>query len=153
MITYTFEPWETIAPELLQLMESVHAPEASQFQEHMRVKLDEEHHQRLDAVGILRNLAVRDDGRLIGYHIAALMNNPHFVGIRGAYVLHYFLEPTSRGQGVGSQMFRLAEEDLRGQGIECVWSGAKTHLPFARLYEHLGWTAVEVTYSKWIGKE
>ena len=119
----------------------------------MRVELDEEHHQRLDAAGILRNLAVRDDGPLIGYHIAVLMNNPHFVGIRGAFVVHYFLSPAYRGQGIGSRMFRHAEEDLRAHKIDCVWSGAKTHLPFARLYEHLGWTAVEMTYSKWLGKD
>lgn len=145
-----FETWKDAGREITELMARAHAPEVSQFQEHMHVSLDQEHHHALDRLGILDVLTVRDDGRLVGYHVAARMDNPHFHGVRGAFVLHYFLESAYRGHGVGSRMFRVAEQALVASGIECVWSGAKTHLPYARLYEHLGWTPVEMTYSKWI---
>src|SRR3990167_88023 len=151
MITYTFEPWKTLWSDMEPLMYGVHAPEVSFLQEHMQVRLDIDHHQKMDDLGYLDNLAVRDNGILVGYCITGKYSNPHFVGVRTAYQLNYFLQKAYRGQGIGGTMFRTAEQHLKEQGIQCVSTGAKKSLPYAAVFEKLGWLEVETLFVKWIG--
>lgn len=152
-ITYQFERWDDIAQEVEHIMSRRHAPEASVFQDKMRVQLDHVWHAQQDAAGRLENLTVRDDGKLIGYHISLKEVNPHFAGVSlMAWVLHYFLDPTYRSQGIGSAMFRTAEKSLQAHGVKCVHSEAKNHLPFATLFTHLGWTPTGTLFMKWLGE-
>lgn len=150
-ITYTFEAWKDLWPEMEPLMNIEHAPEVSFLQEHMKVNIDTKHHQAMDDLGYLDNLAVRDNGTLIGYCIVGRYPNPHFMGVKTAFQLHYFLRKQYRGQGIGKHMFQTSEAKLREQGIEVVTTGAKTSLPYAAVFRSLGWHEVETLFAKWIG--
>lgn len=151
-VTYTFEPWKTLWPEIAPLFYGEHGKEAQFFQEHMHLKLDEEHFERMDDLGYLDNLAVRDNGTLIGYCITGKYPNPHFVGVRTAYQLNYFIRQSYRGCGIGRTMFQIAEQHLKEQGIQCLSTGAKTSLPYAKVFKKLGWVEVETLFAKWIGE-
>ena len=71
--------------------------------------------------------------------------------MRTAYQLNYFLQKAYRGQGIGGTMFRTAEQHLKEQGIQCVSTGAKKSLPYAAVFEKLGWLEVETLFVKWLG--
>lgn len=150
-ITYQLERWEDLWKEFDYVMTTYHAPEVSVFQDKMTVKIDHDHHMRMDEAGVLESLTVRDNGKLIGYHITLVVPNPHFVGVRTAFVVHYFLHPDYRGRHIGSTLFRHAEASLKRRGVQCVQSAAKTSLPYAQLYRHLGWSETETLFMKWLG--
>lgn len=149
-LTFQLEAWPALWPEFAHLMYSVHAPEVSQFQDHMQVSLDESFHQAMYDLGRLDSATIRDGDVLVGYFISAVMPNPHFVGVKSAYMIHYFVQRSYRGKGLGSQLLRFATACLQARGVECVWAGAKTSQHMNHLFERQGWTEVETLFSKWL---
>ena len=64
-------------------------------------------------------------------------------GVDRAYFYSFRVDPTCRGQGIGSKLMNAMEEDLRSRGFTSVTlTVAKTNDRAIRLYERLGYHIV-----------
>lgn len=156
-ITYSLEKFSDYWPEMKPILDRVHAPEAAMLQDKTVPILNESVFTLFETQGTLHSVIARDEEKMIGYHISVLHDNQdHMLLDQSRYVLtaqvlKYFIYKEYRGHGIGSSLFRCAENSLKSLGVELMLSEAKTKLPYAPLFHHLGWHEQAVVFSKWLG--
>jgi diamine N-acetyltransferase len=86
------------------------------------------------------HLAVERGGHLVGHAMLLAMDRP------GMQEYAIFLAREVRGQGVGTQVNRVAVEVARASGVERLWLSVEPHNRAAlRSYEKAGFTFVAAT--------
>jgi diamine N-acetyltransferase len=86
------------------------------------------------------HLAVERGGHLVGHAMLLAMDRP------GVQEYAIFLAREVRGQGVGTQVNRVAVEVARATGVERLWLSVEPHNRAAlRSYEKAGFTFVAAT--------
>jgi GNAT superfamily N-acetyltransferase len=100
-------------------------------------------------------IAVRRDGKLIGYAVYLIHTHLHYQGYRVAEADVFFLHEEDREGWIGIKLFQIAEELLRARGVDEVWQRAKLHVKPGRgrsdlgpLFRYLGYRPVETVYRK-----
>lgn len=118
-----------------------------------KVKLEPDVHtfEVLESLGQLVIVTVRDDGKLVGYHVSLVRSHLHYKSSLTAYVDMYFLHPDYRGGMAGYKMFKFVESALKLRGVERIYSGTKLHKDMGRLFDRLGYKETERLFVKWIG--
>lgn len=96
--------------------------------------------------GLLRIYTARDNGALVGYAAFFVMNNLHYQTWLCATNDIYFIDRTHRKYAL--QFFRKCESWLKDLGVKSVYYPDKLHLPKGKLFERLGYKAMEVKYEK-----
>jgi GNAT superfamily N-acetyltransferase len=97
--------------------------------------------------GMLHVVTVRDDGRLVGYHISIVRRHLHRA-VLSAYTDAFYLHPEFRGGRTAYRMFQYATDTLVRRGVRQVYSGTKLNRDIGRMLEHQGFKHVENTYLK-----
>ncbi len=105
----------------------------------------------MESLGQLVIVTVRNDAKIIGYHISIVRPHLHYKSSLTAYVDMYFLHPDYRGGMVGVKMFKFVEDALKDRGVERIYSGTKLHKDMGKLFERLGYNETERLFVKWIG--
>lgn len=156
-ITYTLEKFTDYWPEMKPILDHVHAPEMAMHQDKSVPILNAGVFTYFENQGTLHSIIARDDGKMIGYYISILHENQDLMlpdqsrYVLTAQVLKYFIFKEYRGLGVGSVLFKCAEASLKSLGVELIISEAKLQLPYAPLFEHLGWEPHSTVFTKWVG--
>ncbi len=71
-------------------------------------------------------------------------------GIDRAYIYGFRIQPVYRGKGIGSQLLRKAENDLRARGFKCATLNvARENENARRLYERCGYQVVAQEAGVW----
>jgi len=152
MIEYQVENWSDMIEEGLALSyPQRHWKEVAVNQDKVPLDLDLERYHQLESQKILHVVTVRDDGKLIGYHVSIISPHLHYKSTLHAMVDLYYLNPDYRRQGVGKGMFEFVEKKLVEIGVRKVYTGTKTHLSFRTLLESLGYKETEIMFTKVIG--
>lgn len=112
---------------------------------------DIETFQMLENAGSLQTVTARNDGKLIGYHVAVVRNHLHYKSSLTGYVDMYFIHPEYRKGRTGLNMFKFAEKALRERGCQRIYTGTKLHKDMGRLLEYMGHRETERLYVKYIG--
>jgi GNAT superfamily N-acetyltransferase len=123
---------------------------------HEQSPLDPDYSQylQLELVGVLRFLAVRDKGRLVGFLLCTVGPHMDFMSTRWASILKLYLKPSYRRGGRAPKMLRLAHEMMQKSGVKVVTAASRTGYTTARkrgvasLLEFAGYSPIETVYAK-----
>lgn len=101
-----------------------------------------------EAVGELFFMAVRKDGKLIGYFIAFICPGLHYRDCLTATMDIFYLHPSHRGGVTALKLFRAVLRDLRALKVNRVFLGTKLKKDAGRIYRALGFRPVDTYYSR-----
>lgn len=120
-----------------------------------KVPLDpvyEDYFAREDRGGLLY-MTVRDAGKLVGYYIGMIAPGLHYRTCLTLTMDIFYIWPESRGSGAGWQLFKAVEKEAKRRGVQRMFAGTKLHKDISFLFEKLGYTEVERTFSVWLGDQ
>lgn len=149
-ITYQTETMSQCVGEMSGLWD-LHWQEIALDRQKVKLEPDVQTFEVLESLGQLVIVTVRDDGKLVGYHVSLVRPHLHYKSSLTAYVDMYFLHPDYRGGMAGYKMFKFVEGYLRSLGVERIYSGTKLHKDMGKLFERLGYNETERLFVKWIG--
>ncbi len=149
MITYQVEDFNNLRPELETLL-PLHWEEIALNRDKIKLDVDWDAYQSIRDRNALHVLTVRDDSKLIGYHICIVTPHLHYKSTLHALTDVYYILPEYRKGMTGIKMFKELEKSLRSLGVKKVFTGTKMHLDMGRIFEHLGYNQAEKMYSKYL---
>ena len=147
MITYQEELIEDILEETKDLLIG-HWTEVANHKDKRPLNPDFEKYVLLNRQGSLKLFTVRYNNQLVGYATFFIAVNLHYKDWKYANCDVYYLDPSMRKQGVGTEMFKRIEEWLKGMGVVSVLLHEKTNHSHPDLFKSLDYTHVENVYEK-----
>lgn len=148
MLTFSSENWASFSKDAISIF-PIHWEELALDREKIPIGMDLGKYADLERNGVLNVVAVRDDGKLIGYHMALIVTHPHYkdAGLMATTDMFYIL-PEHRKAGVGAKLIMAAESSLRERGVVKAFIGTKLHQSHEKLLEALGWKPTDMVFSK-----
>ena len=148
-VTAHVEPWQAVQPELRPRLPT-HYAELSMHQGRHALDPQWDAYARRDADGSLLFVALRRDGRLIGYFIGFVQWGLHYRTCLTLLPDIFFIVPDERG-GLGAlRLFRAVEREARRRGVALWMVGEKRHKPAGRLFRAMGFEPAETLWWKWL---
>jgi GNAT superfamily N-acetyltransferase len=158
-VEYQVEPILTAWPDIQPLL-PLHWEEIALDKEHIKLCVDEDYYQKREQDRSLVVITVRDPnvtswacdpGKLAGYYIGFVTNHPHYKNdLFGLADIYFILKEYRKGR-IGINLFKFAEQVMRDRGVKKMIASTKLHQDHGKIFEQLGWTEIERTYSKYIG--
>lgn len=147
---YACESWAQFYPDFLPIWQQEHAPEVHP-PEIGPARIDTRAYEACERAGQLALVTVRaSEAGLVGYHVAICVPHINFCDIVTAFVSLYYIRQPLRGLGLGRAMLEYATENLQARGVRLMLTGAKTALPYAAVFRHLGWCDHETLLMRWL---
>lgn len=101
----------------------------------------------------LRVFTAREDGELIGYAVFFVSFNLHYSSSYQAVQDVLFIDPSTRGQGLGSAFIEWCDSQLKEEGVQVVYHHVKTAHNFGPLLESLNYELIDLIYGRRLDKE
>ena len=120
-------------------------------QDKIKLKPDWDQYKAIDKLGMIRTYTVRDNKELVGYFIAVYMKALHHADHVFANCDAIYIRPDKRKGSIGHKLIKYAEKDLSKIGVSMMTINVKTHAPFDRLLNRLGFKFTEKIYTKYLG--
>lgn len=150
-LTYHVEKWSDSADDTRWLW-PLHYNEASVDKGKVPLSVNEAEFHAMDVMGQMVCVTARnEEGAAVGYVWAVIRPHLHYKELLCAYFDAYFLHPAYRDGFNGVRLFQVIEDALRERGVQKIFSFTKMHNNKGKVFEYLGWKAIEVTYAKHIG--
>lgn len=148
MVTIQTESWTAIDGEI-EAVAALHWEELALDKLLFQRDLDHERYLLMDQSGMLHVVTARDQGRLIGYIICFVMPHFHYKssGLTALADMYFILREYRKG-GLGVRMFREMETGLRERKVVRAHMSCKVHEDHTKLFEGMGWTLTDYTFSK-----
>lgn len=150
MITYTLEPWATYYRDCQELWPE-HYDEIAVQKDRMPMRPDVAAYEAMDRAGMLQIVVARDDGRMVGYVVSIIRPHLHYADVLSGYEDAYFLTKSHRKGMIGIKLIREAIRHMQARGVRKCWFSTKLAHDMGRIFERLGFSRTDVTYSMWIG--
>jgi hypothetical protein len=100
------------------------------------------------AAGSVRTYTVRSEGKLVGYSVFFVRQNPHYKQSKQALQDVIYLDPSMRG-GTGAKFIMYCEEQLKAEGVEVVYHHIKAKFEHHKdLYAKLGYEVIDYVVGK-----
>lgn len=147
---YKVESWRNLRREMLPLLVQ-HWKEIALNHADVPLDIDHEKYDALDRSGALHIVTVRQDGELVGYHVAIISGHLHYKSTLHGITDVYWLAPAHRQGFTGIRLFKHVEKEMTALGVRKLFTGTKVHLDMSKLFERLGFKRVEYLYAKLIG--
>jgi GNAT superfamily N-acetyltransferase len=147
MITYQTEKFVDIMPELKQLV-PLHYAEISRDQDTIPLDPAWDTYVNMENDGLLHVCTTRDGDKLFGYFITFVMPHLHYNSTIFANVDIYFVHPDHRKNGVGLNLFKYHEDEMRRLGVKKLLNVCKPHKDHTPLFESLGYNKFETVFAK-----
>lgn len=144
------EDWDDVRDEAT-LLWPLHWQEIGQNPDKMRLDPDLKKLDQLNLRGMLHIVIARDTGKMVGYHASVLDTLVHYRTVLAAKGDLYWLHPDHRNGLTGLALLREVERTLKKRGVMVIYDIVKLKHDHGILFERLGFTPIERTYSKWIG--
>tara|TARA_R110000765_G_scaffold336812_1_gene427132 strand:+ start:303 stop:755 length:453 start_codon:yes stop_codon:yes gene_type:complete len=110
---------------------------------------DWEKYIAMTELGIVHLTTARtEDGTLAGYAIYLISNALHYKSLEVAEADVFWLGFEHRKGMTGIKMLKCAERDLRKIGVKKIFNKVKLHADVGKIFEFMGYTAVERVYAK-----
>lgn len=107
-----------------------------------------DNYRQLDAAGVVLLVTLRHARRLVGYFIGFLFPELHYQTVFACIGDIFYVLPEFRKGRAGTQLFRAVEVELRKRQVDRWHVNSKIHRDCGALLRRLGFSAVEVQYSK-----
>lgn len=147
MLTAAPEPFAPFLEEVKPLLPR-HYAELALDQDHVPLDPDYDEYLRLDALGKIVTIAVRDAGALVGYFVGFVGPALHYRGLLQLSLDIFWIAPEHRGKMGGVLLFKAVEAEAKRRGVGRMFVGSKCHKDASFLFERLGYTEVERYFSK-----
>ena len=148
--TFQVERWSDLQAEMLPLL-SKHWEEIAINRDKIPLDIDMDRYAALEEAGALHIVTAREDGELIGYHVAIVSPHLHYKSTLHGITDVYFIRPEHRKGFTGIRLFKRVEEEMRKLGVRKLFTGTKLHLDMGKVFERLGYSPTERLYTKYIG--
>lgn len=96
-------------------------------------------------------VTLRELGELVGYFIGFIAPGLHYKTCLTCTMDIFYVRPDKRGGGAAKELFGFVEKELKRRGVDRWLVGSKCHKDASYLFEKLGFSQIEVYYSKWLG--
>ena len=148
---FTLEKFKDYIDEIEPILKH-HWKELARNQDRVPMDIDYSKYKLLDDMGLLHSVIARDeDGNVIGYFISFVQPHIHYASTTFAMNDVLYVKPDMRHTGLALKMFKWAEEDLKGLGVDVMTLHVKSDKMFASLCKEFGAERTEIMYSKFIG--
>jgi L-amino acid N-acyltransferase YncA len=152
LVTAEVESFERAIPEIVKWFPQ-HWEELGIFKDRMPLVPQFDEYIARERQGRLFLVAVRKDGKIVGYYTAQVSPHLHYAHTLTAHMDMCYIPPEHRNRGIALPLFRTVERELRRRGVQMWYSGCKIHNPLGmpRLHELLGFVPSDEYYAKWLG--
>lgn len=150
MITYAIEPWEMYCQGMEGMWER-HWLELAKDQEVIKLNVDHARYEAAQAAGQLFIAVGRAEGVVVAYWIGIINTHLHYKDVLHCFNDIYFVEKEFRKGGAGTILFQFVESQLKKRGVKKITNACKLSHDHGPLFESLGFSAIETTYTKLIG--
>lgn len=98
-------------------------------------------------------VALRELGELVGYVISIVAPGLHYKTCLTAHMDILFVRPDKRDIAAKGALLLVdtLEKELRRRGVQRWFMGTKLHKDIGVIFKRRKFTAVEMTYTKWLG--
>ena len=103
-----------------------------------------------EELGELLFVTCRLDGELVGYFIGFIAPGLHYRTCLTCTMDIFYVKKECRGHSIGARLFGYVERELKSRGVDRWYVGSKAHQDASWLFEKLGFTRVEIYYSKYL---
>jgi L-amino acid N-acyltransferase YncA len=146
VISYRVETLAATRGEALPLLQS-HYDEIAQFKDVQKLDPDWEMYDRLEQLGRLWVMTVRDRGTLVGYMVMVINRALHYRTLLMATEdIHYLLPHYRRGM-TGYRLIRLTLRAMRERGCRMAVMRCKAANSHAKLFERLDGELSDLVYA------
>jgi hypothetical protein len=151
-VTFQREPVATLWPEL-DTLAAEHWREVS-WEPGSSALLDHERYEHGEASGVYHMITARNDetGALIGYAGFWITTNPQNKTSKEASQDCIFVAPQSRLGTLGTDLIKVADNYLSGQGCRVVYHHVRKARDWSPVLRMLGYQEIERTYARIIGE-
>lgn len=147
MLTAQVEPFAPFLEEVKPLLPR-HYDELALDKDYVPLDPCYDEYHRLDALGRILTVTVRDQGLLVGYFVGFVGPALHYKTLLQLSLDIFWIAPEHRGQMGGLKLFKAVEREAKRRGVGRMFVGSKCHKDASRLFEALGYTEVERYFSK-----
>lgn len=149
-IKYDREDYFKIRDEIKPLLEE-HWEEIALNKDKIKLNPDWDLYQEIYEKGNLAIYTAREGESLVGYFVVMVTPNIHYKDHLFATNDIVFIRKDHRKGRTGINLIKFAEEDLKKFNVSVMVINVKTHKPFDKVLEWLGFKKIEHTFSKYIG--
>lgn len=150
MLTASPEPFAPFLEEVKPLLER-HYEELALNKDEVPLSPQYDEYLRRDAKGMVLTVTLREWGDLVGYFVGFVAPGLHYSTCLTLHLDIFWLAPEHRGQKGGVTLFRAVEQEAKRRGVHRMFVGSKVHADASFLFDKLGYTFVEKTYSVMLG--
>jgi hypothetical protein len=148
-ITFTWEPISYLLSCGLAALAAQHWREGAVQNGVHEFDPDWEEYAAMERANMFRVVAVRADGKLVGYAGIRIFRSLLSRAKTCSFVQEYYIDPLYRPfTGAGIALFRFIETQLRAMNVSRETIGEPPHLELARLFRRLGFKPQERLWSK-----
>ena len=126
----------------------LHWDEVAPYKDLLLLNPDLLRYQQLEASGALHVVTARLDGLLIGYIVMIVSPHLHYRHVLIATDDIHFIHPEYRKGSLGSRLIISAEKLMKNLGAKIMVLRTKANNSHGLLFERMGYTALDITYSK-----
>lgn len=131
-----------------------HWEELANNKDTIKLSTDKIKYQQLQDVGILKNIVVYKDNKIIGYSVLLIQPHLHYSNNVYAYVDVIYVDKEYRGTSVGAKLLILTEKQAKEEGADVILHHAKPHVAMiVSPLKKLGYTVYEEIYGKFVGSK
>jgi hypothetical protein len=112
---------------------------------------DYESYSEYADLGMLHVVTARLGAELVGYHVSIVTGALHYRSCVTALVDGYYLRPDCRKGMNGINFLKFVDLSLQSIGVNRVYTTTTAHSNKGAIFERLGYTAHELTYTKTFG--
>ena len=150
MITYQIENFKECLEELEPLFKECFN-EIEYDNKLVSFNPDYKTYIKVEEIGLLSLITVRDNSILVGYFIAIITPMLHSKHLTSAHNDTLYIKPSHRKGTIGYRLLKFVEKHLIDRGVNIFTISMKVEHPFDRLCERLGMIQIERNYLKYLG--
>lgn len=127
----------------------LHWEEIANNKEAIKLAPNVEQYTTMQNAGILNNLVIYDDEKIVGYSVLLIAPHLHYMNDKYAYVDVLYLNPEYRKSKLGILLVNETEKFAKEQGAKIIQHHVKPHhQTLGKIIERKGYKVAETIYAK-----
>src|SRR5215469_12725938 len=110
-MTFQVERYSDVLPELKAII-GLHWEEIALLKDKIKLDPDYDRYLALEESGVLHVITIRENGELIGYHIAFVTPHMHYKGDLMCFTDIFFLKKEYRKGLAGAKLLKFVEAEM-----------------------------------------
>ena len=146
-VVFAVEPFSVVYPEMQNLLH-LHYDEIAPHQDIFKFNPDVDAYLRMDKAGTLCIVTARAQGLLIGYIVMMINRHLHYKDTFVATDDVHFIHPLYRKGSLGLRLIAAAEKEMVLRKVKVMILRTKVAHNHGVLFERMGYTPLDIVYSK-----